>query len=150
VHPNPGPLLNILQWNAAGCIASKQQFISHIAQRRSTDIILLQELKTATNTQLKIQNFNVVARPRDQYGGGVAIALKIGVKYEVVKHRIPETLQTSIEAVTVLVYQDKEPIAITCVYAPPGGDFPTMVLDTLLRSIDPTMPHLLAGDFYAH
>ena len=69
--------LNILHWNC-NHVLSKIEILKHYLIHNQPDIVLLNETKLDTchsNFYLDFDNYNVISKPRNKYGGGVAILI---------------------------------------------------------------------------
>ena len=88
--------LRIITWNA-NSVRNKMEELKIFLNRESPDIMTITETKLQPTDKLKLNNYSIVRRDREnEYGGGVMILIKKGIPFRT--RKIPTT---TIEAAAV-------------------------------------------------
>eukprot|EP00760_Papus_ankaliazontas_P003651 PhM_4_TR11636/c8_g2_i1/m.6205 len=148
VHPNPGPYLRFLQWNAAGLTDSKRNIL--IAHLADVDIALVQETHRQT---LSLPGFDVyhAAFPRDpnsrgsQNRGGACIIVRRGINVHISSPSTSTTKDMQWISLTLHLGEAATPLEIASVYVRP--DCPLYARD--LPALGPRAA-FVGGDVNAH
>ena len=152
VHPNPGPTLRILQYNAAGLgPPNKQKMVNQAMREHDSDIGSFMELKIGGNQKITLLGFDNDMRLRSTKGGGVMNSVRHTEQLHKrqIMHPIPEELQSDIEAITTkITTAENEALCITTLYIP-DGEIPISVLDSICTAVG-DLPHLILGDVNVH
>ena len=86
---------------------------------KNIDVIALNETRldnTLSTNQLKINNYELVRKDRNRYGGGVCIYIKSHINYRV-RH---DLINPDIEAIIIeIIKPNSKPFAIVASYRPP-------------------------------
>ena len=153
VHNNPGPTLRVLQWNMNGGSSHKRGELPAIFA--DYDMLLISETHLALGKEIKVDGFFYIGRARDQYGGGVAIFLKMGfhdmgISWEKVTNG--GATSDSLESISLLLKWEESELRVSSVYMPPAPRNEAIDVATL-NSLWPDAPgvaHLLCGDLNVH
>lgn len=133
--------LTVSSWNANGLSNKKAQLIQFLQDHR-IDIMLLNETKLTTQDKLKVKDYSIVRRDRqnNQRAGGVAMLIRNEVPYQIIN---TNNNDSSIEHVTIKL---KDDTYITCVYNQPRNKYSRQ---DLLNLLDIGQKVLLIGDLNA-
>ena len=152
VHPNPGPSLRVLQYNAAGLgPPNKQLMVSEALGHHEIDIGSFQELKIGANQRIHLAFFDNDMELRSTMGGGVMNSVRHTSQLHKrrIIHPIPEVYRNDIEAITTkITTAENEILCVTTLYIP-EGEIPLSVLDSIRAAVG-DLPHLLIGDVNVH
>lgn len=133
----------ILSWNVQGIFGpAKLADLLDYSNTYHPDIICLQETFLAADKKLFLPNYVTVRADRANHGGGVAISVRIGIRFRVLKSLISE----GFESVSIQLYPNSPtPIIITNIYAP---YFARSLKNDTMRLFD-TPNHFVIGDWNA-
>ncbi|RNA27069.1 hypothetical protein BpHYR1_012382 [Brachionus plicatilis] len=109
-------MLNI-QWNCNNLV-SKLEHFKNFLDIYDPDIVLLCELKVdelRDNFFIKFSNFYKVSKPRNNFGGGVAILLNKKVEF----FQVLSLDHWNLELVGIKINLNSIPLSIFCLYNPP-------------------------------
>jgi Endonuclease-reverse transcriptase len=136
--------LNIIQWNARS-IYNKLDTLCEIIDSYKSEIVLISESRLNNNKNIKIKNFNIIRRDRDERGGGVAIL--IHKKYKIKPIIFP--VFSSLEIVGLSVeLKNNNCIDIVSVYIPPSSNPAAREIDEIFSHVK--SPYIIGGDCNAH
>jgi hypothetical protein len=151
VEANPGPFTFLsLNVNSIRSLLKRELFSSYLRSLPNLpDVLLLQETKLdddVLDSELFLTNYAVFRRDRNEYGGGILVAvLKAHVVLDVVSH-------TSSEILVVSLRYGKYAFFFVNVYAPSSADVVTLcalaaLLPAFARKLSRTTFLIVAGDF---
>lgn len=107
--------LQMASWNINGLRGNKAE-LEEMLDRRSIDILALQETKLREEQLIKIRGYKVYRKDRNARGGGVALLVKNGIDH----HPIVVPQLQHLEAVAVVVtMHGRETVTITSCYQTP-------------------------------
>ena len=154
--------MHLLQFNAEG-ISSKMPELCKLLQDRRVDVACVQETHASEGRDPRVAGYSCVWRHRSSgrrsggatRGGGVAILIREGLRYEVLQTRpcASDDITTEWAGVRVFPFDKaKEALDIHCVYVPPirhaeCDERQQRFSSDHLPSIGST---LILGDFNAH
>lgn len=136
-----------LQWNARS-IRGKKEEISIMNLVRDHDIILLTETWLKPEEPSYISNYNIVRKDRqDTNGGGLAIAVKTIISFEVLSDFFE--IKGQIDTLAIKINTNQGPIIFATTYVSPLLRIRKNTWKSLLKQ-----PHngslLIGGDFNTH
>jgi hypothetical protein len=148
VHPNPGPLLSVLQWNVNG-LRSKLPIVESKLNTLNVDVAVLIETKVLTPP--KIAGYRVFCAGRSAKGGGLVIAVResLGLMTGTRRVPVPEARQPDIELLCVSLTSDDYCIDVYGGYAPPPGKPDADLLLSLVKPRERAVV-IFAADINAH
>lgn len=105
--------LRILQWNARGISNfSTVQQLNHLILNKQIDIVLVCETFLNSHHKFKLSGYKIYRNDRSTHGGGVAIAIKYGLKHDLLN--LCPTV--SIENISIIVYLNTRSLIFTSAY----------------------------------
>ena len=125
----------ILNWNADGLNKTVGELIWFLNQYK-IDIAIITETKLVPNNKIKVRNYNIIRKDRNNNGGGVAILIKQNINFVELN-----SVNCVIENIPIKLANG---VIIVGCYAPPNVRLSNATLDTLLGQGNRT---LLIGDF---
>lgn len=135
--------LNCVFWNANSLQNKLTEFQNYLMESE-IDVALISETHFKSNKVIKIPNYNVYRRDRDNNrGGGVAIFVKQNIHH----HLLPNADSNRIEVIGIEIITTEGKVNLFSIYIPPGDDLIFEELDKIF--IDNTSPCIVAGDFNA-
>ena len=146
VHPNPGPILRIVQQNILGLTPGKKVSLLHKANILNLDVILLQELRITEDeaSRLAMPGFHCYSVARDAKGGGVAVLVRDALSSVLRAHSV----SAAVEHITVCVKAGNEIAYFTSAYFPRANRVtPASILEL---SNDSWRAHIIGADSNAH
>lgn len=111
----PNHQLKILQWNARGIsnISTVKQ-LSNLLKLSKSEIVFLCETFLKDLKGFHLDNYKIYRRDRITHGGGVAIAIKNGIKQTL----LPVCDTDHIENISVGITLNNKPTVSTSAYCP--------------------------------
>lgn len=111
-YDNPNSL-KILQWNARGISNfSTAEQLNILIANKNIDIVLLCETFLRPHHKFKLNGYKIYRHDRDTHGGGVAIAVKCGLKHSF----LSMCPTNSIENISVCVNLNTKNVVFTSAY----------------------------------
>lgn len=105
--------LRVLQWNARGISQfSSSQQLNFLLLNRSIDIVLVCETFLNPHHKLKLNGYKIYRNDRVSHGGGVAIAIRYGLKHTLLQN----CPAVSIENISLMIYLNNREIIFTSAY----------------------------------
>lgn len=133
--------LKIIQHNVLAWTFNRRNELSNIYRSLDPDIILINAHGLRNSERLKIFQYNIYQRnASNELHAGVAIAVKIGIKHQIIDDLEEDYLALKIET-------SLGPIIIATGYQPPRN--PQLPMHTILRLFRQQLPVLFAGDLNA-
>lgn len=141
--------IKILNWNARSVRAKKFELCNFLTQMNiDVGVITETRLNPSINFSLPNHTFIRLDRP-NQVGGGVAIIIKRGIRYNVIQH--PKT--NIIEAIGVKIHSLRGDITIFAVYTPrqcvDNNGSSALFTEDLQKLTDNRTRFIVAGDLNA-
>ena len=117
---SPNSLIVVVHWNSF-CLRNKKQLLQDYIQRCSPDIVMLNEIKLdsiVSNDYLDFPGYNSISKPRNRYGGGVAILVRQGLNYSE-DHSLD---LLNLELVSINLKLVGKEVKLVSLYNPPNKD----------------------------
>lgn len=135
----------VISINIRGIKKKLSDLICLIA-KYNPSIICIQETLLGSDDEIMLPNYNVLSVVRKKNGGGLCIAIKKDIKYNIITFN-NKHMQNMVEIMGIRVYnEDKSDTKIYNIYIPP-----TTLMDemNILYSID-VRNSIICGDFNSH
>lgn len=133
-------MTEILQWNCNG-FRSQYEELQLLVNKHMPKIITLQETRTNPSTNTTLKEYETIFSHRPSGQGGVAIAIKTGIKYKTVQ------LISTLEAIAVEVNIPRK-MTVCSIYLSPNQQISKQEIENILDRLP--KPFILSGDFNAH
>lgn len=133
-------MTEILQWNCNGLRCQFEELQLLINQHKPK-IIALQETRTNPSINPNIKGYEIIFSHRPSGQGGVAIAIKTGIKFNKVQ------INSTLEAIAVEVNIPRK-MTVCSIYLSPNQQINRTDLENILNTLP--KPFILSGDFNAH
>lgn len=105
--------LNVLQWNARGIANfTTAEQLNLLISKNNVDIILLCETFLKPHHKFKLNGYKIYRNDRDTHGGGVAIAIKYGLKHSL----LPLCPTVSVENISICINLNNKNVTFTSAY----------------------------------
>lgn len=136
--------VNILQWN---CQSLRKKRPELEMRSKDYDLILLSETWLNPEDRWLLRNFDVIRSDRDaRRGGGVAIMIRNGIKYQIIYNLYNANKKLEICGIKTVL--NSKNIAIVSVYRPPQVSLSSQKWRLFLSQFQ--YDFLLGGDLNAH
>jgi ribonuclease HI len=150
IQPNPGPVLNCLQWNCRTMDSTRLlDALAELKERHGfePDIVALQEIRRTRDevSKIKIPGYFISATSTKAHrSGGTAILTKTDAPFLV--EALPPTAEEDFQVAAVNIHLEDRSIAVSSVYVQPR----LASIVPALAKIPTTQYSLVMGDFNAH
>lgn len=136
--------LKICQWNCRSAIANKEN-LELLLKENKVDIALLSETWFKPGKYVNFSGFNVLRKDRQDGRGGVAILIKIGIKFSVTNY--PDMVNITYVGINIIT-NDGSKLSLISLYKKPQDSVGVGEWNTFFSAIE--KPFLIGGDFNAH
>ena len=110
--------LKIIHNNINGFTSKKVELIQYL-NKRNPHFVTLNETKIRSQHQMKIPNYNIIRKERENpgrgVGGGVAILIRKDIKFSQI-----DTSDYDEEFITISFTSENKKIALATIYSPPN------------------------------
>lgn len=123
----------ILQWNCNGFKSQKPE-IELLINEHKPALICLQETRTNSANEYSIPGYNILTHHRPSRQGGVAIAVKQGIKYSTIQ------LNTRLEAIAIKINMPRK-MTLCNLYPSPNQSLNKKDIEHITNALPKTIHH---------
>lgn len=127
--------LKMFLWNANGLIAKTGE-VRIFLEKYNVDILAINETKLSPDKILKIKNYDIIRKDRDNFGRGVAFLVKNNIQ-------VLQLHDKKLSHLELLQIKINSQLTVTTWYNPPDCKIKTLDLDTIFKQ---SGKHILLGD----